>query len=305
MQNLQTQFESWLRKKRKANGELLLTSSAETYLRISNIFFACNKDQSKFIEKMNKDLKLTKSPVHFACYKNILEFLEYPEEDMLKLKAPKFSASALTSQRILHTKVRSIEEIKAMLEYTDKYLTMKEYALLKVLYDTACRKGEIVRTPIADYENQKSDTYHGLRVCDVDFENKEATVFGKGRKKRTVALSDSTLHWLGEYIKAKGLKGKQTIFTFYKGDGKPYVRQDDECWKLIKHIGKMAIGKHVYPHCLRHTKICHWADMGADLLDLKEMAGHDNVKTTMIYVQISSWRRKEAFRKYSFDIEAV
>jgi len=44
------------------------------------------------------------------------------------------------------------------------------------------------------------------------------------------------------------------------------------------------------------------ADEGADILDIAAYAGHEDIKTSQIYVEISSYRRKRAFKKYCSDI---
>lgn len=308
---MQEKFRQWLDKKRKTNGELLLNSSAETYLNISEKFFNHCQDKNKFIYFMNEHIKNFDSPLHLATYKNILECFDFPEEEIKKLKSPKFRATALKSQRILQSKVLSIDEMKALMNYLKqtsgiipshiggeiKISSLESEVLLRLLYDTACRKGEIIKTHFEGIE------YEGLKVKQINFDKRELHVTGKGRKTRIVFIAPSTNELLFQLIKEKKLKPDDNVVTLNKHSGEPYVNQEYECWKFIKVLGYNVLNKNIHPHCMRHTRITHWADEGAELLDLKELAGHADPSTTMIYIHISSFRRRKAADAYCFDID--
>ena len=65
----------------------------------------------------------------------------------------------------------------------------------------------------------------------------------------------------------------------------------------IKKDGKVTDIKKKSPHILRHSSATHMLDNGADLRAVKEILGHENLKTTQIYTHVSIERLKQSYKK--------
>lgn len=105
---------------------------------------------------------------------------------------------------------------------------------------------------------------------------------GKGRKDRYTLLSKPLVRKLTEYTKL--YKPQEWLFERYKGE--PFT--ESIVSKKLKEAAKEAgITKRVYPHLLRHSFATHLIEQGTDLKIVKELLGHNQLKTTEMYVHIA------------------
>ncbi|MFA9221392.1 MAG: tyrosine-type recombinase/integrase, partial [Sediminibacterium sp.] len=118
--------------------------------------------------------------------------------------------------------------------------------------------------------------------------SKDKTLFvelSKGAKDRIVPVLDETWELIRNYYHAYHKKAKPSKHDFlFEGmnDGEQYsVRSIQEI--LNKAVRKAGILKHVTIHTLRHSRATHMVRGGMDLVTLKEMLGHWQLKTTEIY----------------------
>ncbi|HKZ39848.1 MAG TPA: tyrosine-type recombinase/integrase, partial [Candidatus Hodarchaeales archaeon] len=180
--------------------------------------------------------------------------------------------------------------------------------LFSVLYDTACRATEVV--PGEDGEG-------GIRICDITLvkseeEKKkgiyaEVRVLGKGRKYRTVYIGKNSLALIRQMLKERKrqpIRKRDLLFGFFKDkdETKPYPNLYAAMYRLIVSECERILGRHIHPHCLRHTKATHMAEAGANLIDIMAYLGHDDEKTAKIYVEISPSMGRNAFEKYHREI---
>lgn len=112
-------------------------------------------------------------------------------------------------------------------------------------------------------------------------ETKDAVIIGKGSKSRTVFFSDEALKWIDRYL-ARRHDSNPALFVTY-GDA-PIRLSRGDIPRFLKAVGKAAgIEKRVTPHLLRHTFCTHLRNNGADLSLIKELAGHQDIQTTVRY----------------------
>ena len=93
-------------------------------------------------------------------------------------------------------------------------------------------------------------------------------------------------------------KQKNSGFVFATKDGMPsenYIRNS-----MLTAAEKAGISKRVYPHLFRHTYGSHLAMAGVDLPSIKELMGHSNISTTMIYAHLQPEHLKKAVNKLPF-----
>lgn len=154
----------------------------------------------------------------------------------------------------------------------------RDLALLDFLYCTGCRVSEVAR----------------LNIDDIDFENMECTVLGKGNKERTVYLSEVAAMNLGEYLAFRE-DGNEALFT---GKGTERLGKNG-IEVLLKRLGKKAGVINVHPHRYRRTLATNLLDRGMNIQDVAVILGHADLKTTQVYCYISQKNVKNAYSKYA------
>ena len=171
----------------------------------------------------------------------------------------------------------TIDEVLALLEgaggdsEADGPLTLRNRALLEVLYSTGARISEAV----------------GLDVDDIDTHARSVLLRGKGGKQRLVPIGRPAVSALDAYF-VRGRpdlarRGKGTPAIFLNARGGRLSRQS--AWQVLQDAAERAgITAAVSPHTLRHSFATHLLDGGADVRVVQELLGHASVTTTQIYL---------------------
>jgi len=174
----------------------------------------------------------------------------------------------------------SVDEVLALLEAAggdseaDSPLTLRNRALLELLYSTGARISEAV----------------GLDLDDVDTEARSVLLRGKGGKHRLVPIGRPAVSALDAYL-VRGRpdlvrRGRGTPAIFLNVRGGRLSRQS--AWQVLQDAAERAgITAGVSPHVLRHSFATHLLDGGADVRVVQELLGHASVTTTQIYTMVT------------------
>jgi len=174
----------------------------------------------------------------------------------------------------------TLDEVLALLEgaggdsEADGPLTLRNRALLEVLYSTGARISEAV----------------GLDVDDVDTHTRSVLLRGKGDKQRLVPIGRPAVSALDAYL-VRGRpdlarRGKGTPAIFLNARGGRLSRQS--AWQVLQDTAERAgISSAVSPHTLRHSFATHLLEGGADVRVVQELLGHASVTTTQIYTLVT------------------
>ncbi len=135
-----------------------------------------------------------------------------------------------------------------------------------------------------------------VEVADVDLENKQVKVLGKGAKERRVAILPSMTNLLEEYlVLRKKLFGAENKYLFLTEKGKPLYAK--LVYNLVKNkLSAVTTIKKKSPHTLRHSFATHLSNNGAEINAIKELLGHSSLAATQIYTQNSIKQLKEAHK---------
>ena len=155
---------------------------------------------------------------------------------------------------------------------------IRDMAILNFLLSTGCRISEVVN----------------LNRADIDFENGECIVLGKGNKERTVYLNDVAAMTLKEYLATRqdnspALFISKNLERLHPGG----VRV------MLNKLADSANVENVHPHRFRRTLITNLLNRGMPMQEVAIVAGHDKVDTTMKYFSYSKNRIKSSYQKYS------
>lgn len=138
-----------------------------------------------------------------------------------------------------------------------------------------------------------------VRLQDLDFDRKQLMVVqGKGKKDRYVPLSDHLIRGLKQYISAE--KPQTYLFNGQPngragGDFDSRYSQKGVQWAVKQACKQAGIQKDVHVHTLRHTYATHLLEDGMDIMSLKQLMGHENIETTIEYLQIAQLPTQKLF----------
>lgn len=171
----------------------------------------------------------------------------------------------------------SDEEIERL---NESAATPKEKAVIAFLSTTACRVGELV----------------GVRIEDVDMQEREVKVFGKGGKERVTFFDAKTKIALEGYLETRD---DDSPYLFVNDNGGEKHRcTTGSIERLVANVGKRAKVDNTHPHRFRRTVATRAIDRGMPIEQVKELLGHSQIQTTMIYASVSKENVKASHRKY-------
>lgn len=192
---------------------------------------------------------------------------------------------------ILKSPVRRIHKIKSATvikeTYSDESLeilrdncdNIRDLALIDILASTGMRVGELVL----------------LNKDDINFEERECVVFGKGSKERIVYFDARTKIHLKNYLESRNDTNPALFVTL----DKPYNRLTIGAIELrLKKMGEKLEIKKVHPHKFRRTLATKAIDKGMPIEQLQQLLGHKRIDTTLHYAMVKQSNVKSAHRKY-------
>jgi integrase/recombinase XerC len=159
------------------------------------------------------------------------------------------------------------------------FLSLRDAAMLEILYSTGMRVSELV----------------GLDLADIDPIGEVVRVRGKGRRERLAPLGSYAITALNRYLEARakaGVHDAKAVLINRHGErlSARSVRR-----KLGKYLALAGLDPHVSPHTLRHSFATHMLERGADLRAVQELLGHRSLSTTQIYTHVTAGRLKQIY----------
>lgn len=205
--------------------------------------------------------------------RNISSFFSWLEEEDYILKSP---------MRRIH-KIKTKKPVKETISdesiVRDHCDNIRDLAMIDLLYSTGIRVGELVR----------------LNVTDIDFEERECVVFGKGDKERRVYFDARTKLHLQNYIESRKDNNPALFVTL----DAPYDRLQISGVEIrIRHLGRKLNLDKVHPHKFRRTMATRAIDKGMPIEQVQKLLGHSQIDTTMQYAIVNQNNVKASHRKY-------
>ena len=143
-----------------------------------------------------------------------------------------------------------------------------------------------------------------LNLGDINLDENEIRVFGKGAKERIVLMSDRAKNYLFQYIKsARNLIPTSPYSVISSDEDSPvfinntgYRLQNNTIRKVIKEtVDLIELPKKVTPHVFRHSFATKLIENGADLRVVQELLGHAGISNTQIYTHVSMKHMKDVY----------
>jgi len=192
---------------------------------------------------------------------------------------------------ILKSPVRRIHKVKTGTNiketYSDEALELmrdnctelRDLAIIDILASTGMRVGEMVL----------------LNRSDIDFNERECIVFGKGSKERVVYFDARTKIHLKNYLESR-VDDNPALFVSLKV---PYERLKIGGVEVrLREFGEKLGLQKVHPHKFRRTLATMAIDKGMPIEQLQQLLGHSKIDTTLQYAMVKQSNVKIAHRKY-------
>jgi site-specific recombinase XerD len=192
---------------------------------------------------------------------------------------------------IFKSPMRRIHKIKTTLSvketYADEELErlrddckeLRNIAIIDVLNSTGMRVGELEK----------------LDIDDVDFEERECIVLGKGDKERVVYFDARTKLHLKKYLSTR----KDSNPALFVSIRRPYKRlQTSGVESMLKKAGITSNVGHVHPHKFRRTMATTAIDRGMPIEQVQKLLGHEKIDTTLQYAMVKQSNVKLAHKKF-------
>jgi integrase/recombinase XerD len=182
-------------------------------------------------------------------------------------------------------KAISVAEVSSLLAAAgtgDTPLSLRDVALLELLYGTGARISEVT----------------GLAVDDVRRPDGLVRLHGKGGKQRMVPVGSYARKAVDDYLvrgrPALAAVGRGGPALFLNARGGALSRQS--AWAVLRAAaGRAGLTSKVSPHTLRHSFATHLLDGGADVRVVQELLGHASVTTTQIYTLVTVDQLREVY----------
>lgn len=207
--------------------------------------------------------------------RNISSFFSWLEEEDYILKSP---------MRRIH-KIKTKQPVKEIISdemierLRDNCRCSRDLAMIDLLYSTGIRVGELV----------------GLNISDIDFEERECVVYGKGDKERRVYFDAKAKLHLQNYINSRTDTNPALFVTL----DSPYERLKISGVEIrVRELGRKLNIEKIHPHKFRRTIATRAIDKGMPIEQVQKILGHSQIGTTMQYAIVNQNNVKTSHRRY-------
>lgn len=247
----------------------------------------------KMLDELNKDVKRISTEdvrTYLTRYQERKRSSKVTIDNIRRILSSFFSWLE-DEDYILKSPVRRIHKIKTRTNiketYSDEALEMmrdnckevRDLAIIDMLVSTGMRVGEMVL----------------LNRNDIDFNERECIVFGKGSKERVVYFDARTKIHLQNYLESRK-DNNPALFVSLKS---PHERLKVGGVEVrLREFGKQLGLNKVHPHKFRRTLATMAIDKGMPIEQLQQLLGHRKIDTTLQYAMVKQSNVKIAHRKY-------
>lgn len=207
--------------------------------------------------------------------RNISSFFFWLEEEDYILKSPMKRIHKIKTKQ----PVKEIISDEMIERLRDNCKCVRDLAMIDLLYFTGIRVGELV----------------GLNISDINFEERECVVYGKGDKERKVYFDAKAKLHLQNYIEGRQDNNPVLFITL----DAPYERLKISGVEIrVRELGRKLQMDKIHPHKFRRTMATRAIDKGMPIEQVQKILGHSQIDTTMQYAIVNQNNVKTSHRKY-------
>ena len=207
--------------------------------------------------------------------RNISSFFSWLEEEDYVLKSPMRRIHKIKTKTVVKETIsdEGIEKLR------DQCSEIRDLAMIDLLYSTGIRVGELVN----------------LNISDIDFEQRECIVFGKGDKERRVYFDAKAKIHLQDYLNRRTDDNPALFVTL----DAPHERLKISGVEIrVRELGRSVGLNRIHPHKFRRTMATRAIDKGMPIEQVQKILGHSQIDTTMQYAIVNQNNVKSSHQKY-------
>lgn len=232
------------------------------------------EDLREFLAKYQRRNNCSKVTVD-NIRRNLSSFFSWLEEENYIIKSPMRRIHKIKAKKIVK-EVITDEAIELM---RDNCNCLRDLAIIDLLYSTGIRVGELVK----------------INTSDINFEERELVVFGKGDKERKVYFDARTKVHLLNYINSRNDDNEALFVTL----DSPHDRLKISGIEIrLRKLGRKLEIDRIHPHKFRRTMATRAIDKGMPIEQVQKILGHSQIDTTMQYAIVNQNNVKSSHRKY-------
>lgn len=207
--------------------------------------------------------------------RNISSFFSWLEEEDHILKSPMRRIHKIKTE----TKIKETISDEDIEKLRDQCKSIRDIAMIDLLYSTGIRVGELVN----------------LDRKDINFEERECIVYGKGEKERRVYFDAKTKLHLQNYIASRNDTNPALFVTL----DEPHDRLKISGVEIrVRKLGRSLNMSKIHPHKFRRTMATRAIDKGMPIEQVQKLLGHSQIDTTMHYAIVNQTNVKTSHRKF-------
>lgn len=207
--------------------------------------------------------------------RNISSFFSWMEEEDHILKSPMHRIHKIRTKK----QVKEVISDEAIEQLRDNCKCIRDLAMIDFLYSTGIRVGELVK----------------LNKADINFEERECLVFGKGGRERRVYFDAKAKLHLQAYLYERFDNNPALFVTL----DSPHNRLKISGVEIrLRELGKRLNIARIHPHKFRRTMATRAIDKGMPIEQVQKILGHSQIDTTMQYAIVNQNNVKSAHRRY-------
>jgi len=256
------------------------------------------------INKFEEFLNFKKLNIKVIEYKDILDYISYLKDEH-KSTSINRNLSCLRSYynflirnnfinnnpfNLIHSmkkekklpeyfKYNEYEELVNSIDISND-LGIRNKCLFEVLLCTGCRVNELVN----------------IKLTDIDINNQEIRVLGKGNKERIVYLGSFAVDALNDYLSVRNnIMGSKNNDNLFLNNLKKKLTTRGVRDIIDKILLKSSTNLKITPHTFRHSFATMMLNEGCDLKSVQELLGHVSLSTTSVYTHVSNEELKRVY----------
>ena len=222
----------------------------------------------------------------------IRAFLKYMSDRDISFVSVFLQAENVPNEKTFKRKVVGLSKqaVDTLLSVPNQRTTIgfRDYTLMLLLYSTAVRINELLTLKIGNIV--------------LNCAKPHITVVGKGRKKRPIPLLAKPIQYLQKYLAEHhpNSDDAEAVLFCSKSKGVYAPMSAENVNKMLKRYAKKAHEKcgdvplDIHAHQFRHAKASHWLENGMNIAQISFLLGHENIQTTMVYLDITTEQEEKA-----------
>jgi len=234
----------------------------------------CTNDIRRYLAEIQEKNNLSKVTID-NLRRIFSSFFSWLEDEDYIAKSPVRRIHKVRTDTLVK-EVLSDENIETL---RDSCNESRDLAMIDLLLSTGVRVGELVK----------------MNRADIDFQERQCKVFGKGNKEREVYFNARTKIHLQRYLESRTDDNPALFVTL----SKPHTRLTISGVEVrLRKMGKVVHIDKVHPHKFRRTLATMAIDRGMPIEQVQKLLGHVRIDTTLHYAMVNQQNVKIAHRKY-------